>query len=202
MRRISGILLAAGLGRRFGSNKLLHPLGDGIPLVLHSVRTLQTVLPDTLVVVNAQDHGTIALLESEGLNMVLNHSAGAGMGTSIASGVRARQSAEGWVIAMADMPCLRQKTIRAVAAGLQNPSSICAPSYEGQRGHPVGFGCGYADALMELSADEGARHIISANWERLELFETSDQGVIIDIDHRKDLERSAVLEKAGDTSPA
>ena len=197
--RISGILLAAGQGRRFGSNKLLHPLGDGTPLVVHTVRTLLAALPDTLVVVNAQDNGTIELLQSEGVNMVLNHSADAGMGTSVATGVRARPSAEGWVITLADMPYLRKKTIRSVAAALKDRSSICAPCYQGQRGHPVGFGSDYADALMKLSTDEGARHIISANRERLELFETSDPGVIIDIDHRKDLERSAV-QKAGFTS--
>ncbi len=192
MRPATGILLAAGQGRRFGSNKLLHPLDDGIPLVLHAARTLQAALPHTLVVVNPQDRQSIELIESEGMKMVLNPAADAGMGTSIACGVRASRRAEGWVIVLADMPYLRAQTIRSVAAGIRNRHSICAPRYHDQRGHPVGFGRAYAKALLALSGDEGARHIIAANRQYLSLFATRDPGVVTDIDFREDLAMSSI----------
>lgn len=191
MRLATGILLAAGYGRRFGSNKLLHPLGDGIPLVLHTARTLQEALPHTLVVVNARDQESIELLESEGMKILLNPAADAGMGTSIACGVQASLQAEGWVIALADMPYLRAQTIRSVAAGIRNRHSICAPRYHDQRGHPVGFGRAYAKALLALSGDEGARYIIAANRHYLSLFDSRDPGVVADIDHPEDLATSS-----------
>jgi len=187
MKKVIGILLAAGQGRRFGANKLLHPLSDGVPVVIHAARTLQSALPHTLIVANARDSDTIELLQNEGMNIVLNHTAEAGMGSSIACGVRASRQAGGWVLALADMPYLSARTIRTVAAGLRNRNSIRAPRYGTQRGHPVGFGSAYAKALMMLSADEGARHIIAANQNSLKLFETRDEGVVIDIDHRDDL---------------
>jgi len=190
MNNMTGIMLAAGQGRRFGSNKLLHPLKDGIPLVLHAAQSMQAAMPDSLVVVNGQDCEMIKLLECEGLNIVLNHAADIGMGSSIACGVRASMQSQGWVIALADMPYIRASTVRAVAAGVQGRHSICAPCYGERRGHPVGFGSAYADALMNLSTDEGARHIIAANRGCLELLETEDRGVVTDIDCRDDLEDS------------
>ena len=192
MMKVSGILLAAGQGRRFGSNKLLHPLDDGIPLVLHAARTLQAALPETLAVVNARDSETGELLKREGMNIVLNHAADAGMGTSIACGVHASLQANGWLIALADMPYLSIQTIRSVVAGLCSRDSICAPRYGNQRGHPVVFGSAYANALMKLSNDEGARHIIAANRRYLTLVDTRDQGVVTDIDHQDDLNVSKV----------
>ena len=187
MRSAAGILLAAGQGQRFGSNKLLHPLANGVPLAVHAARTLQAVLPDTLVVVNAADQETIKLFENEGLQIVLNDQARRGMGTSIACGVRASVRSERWVIALADMPCISEETIRSVAAGIHYGNSICAPRYENQRGHPVGFGKAYADELIGLMTDEGARHIIAANRQHLVLVDTQDRGVIADIDHLHDL---------------
>ena len=40
-----GLLLAAGRSRRFGSDKLLHPLEDGMPVALASANTLRRVSP-------------------------------------------------------------------------------------------------------------------------------------------------------------
>jgi len=187
MKPLCGILLAAGEGQRFGSNKLLHPLADGKPLLLHGLHRLKAAMPRTVVVVNAADGKVKALLAHEGVEVVENPDSQEGMGGSIACGVRACTEAGGWVIALADMPYLRIKTIMSVAQGLRDRHSICAPLHEGQRGHPVGFGAAYVEALMQLHGEDGARHIIRDNHRHLKLFETSDPGVITDIDYPDDL---------------
>lgn len=183
-----GILLAAGAGRRFGSNKLLHPLDDGVPLLLHSVRTLRGVLPQTFVVVDPQDEGVLELLSDEEVELVNNPDPDRGMGSSIACGVTASAEANGWIIALADMPWIQHWTIQSIAASLDDEKMICAPCYQGQRGHPVGFGRGYAEALMGLDGDEGARGVVSANWQHLRLIDTTDSGVVADIDYPQDLQ--------------
>ena len=187
MTRLTGILLAAGQGRRFGSNKLLHPLDDGTPLVLGAARRLKAALPHSIVVVSAQDEEVVGLLQGEGISVVLNHSAAAGMGTSLATGVRATRASDGWVIALADMPWLQTRTILSVAAALDGPTSIAAPCYGNKRGHPVGFGGAYAEALMQLGGEAGARGIVEVNREHLKLIETRDRGAITDIDHPDEL---------------
>ncbi len=177
-----GLLLAAGQSTRFGGNKLLHPLENGTPMVLASARHLRTALADTIAVVDPQDTEVASLLALEGLQVVGNPRTGEGVGTSIACGVAASRFASGWVIALGDMPYIPPTVIQAVVARLARGADIVAPVYRGQRGHPVGFSARHAAALMRLAADEGARGIIAAHRDALELIEVQDRGVVVDID--------------------
>jgi molybdenum cofactor cytidylyltransferase len=80
------------------------------------------------------------------------------------------------------MPCIPARLIRRIVAALQQGSGIVAPVYRHQRGHPVGFSNRHANALLQLSADQGARSLIAANRDKLDLIETDEKGVIVDID--------------------
>ena len=177
-----GILLAAGQGRRFGSNKLLHALADGTPMAVASARTLHTVLAHCIAVVNDAQGSVARLLAAAGLQVIVNPHAQDGMGTSIACGVAASPDAGGWVFALADMPDIPTHVMQSVADGLSRGADIIAPVYRGQRGHPVGFAPRHASALRALHGDRGARDIIAAHRDTLELIDTQDDGVILDID--------------------
>jgi len=185
-RHIGGILLAAGQSRRFCGNKLLYPLRDGTPMAVAAARHLLSALPETTAVVDDGDGEVAGLLKHEGLRLVVNRSASAGIGTSIACAVAACHDAQGWVIALADMPYIPARLIRRIVAALQQGCDIVAPVYRHKRGHPVGFSKRHANALLQLSADQGARSVIAANEGRLELIETDEPGVIVDIDSLED----------------
>jgi molybdenum cofactor cytidylyltransferase len=178
-----GLLLAAGQGRRFGGNKLLQPLDDGTPMVLASASPLHAVLTETVAVVDDADGEVARLLAQEGLQVVCNPQARKGVGTSIACGVAASRHAGGWVIALGDMPFIPQTIVQAVVAALAGGADIVAPVNQGQRGHPVGFSARHAEVLINLRADEGARGVIAAHRDSLELIEVDDRGVLLDIDH-------------------
>ena len=190
MKKLTGILLAAGRSTRFGSNKLLFPLQGKIPLVVQAARRMQSVLGDIIAVVNPDDSAVIEVLEKEPVRILANENAESGIGSSIACGVQESRESGGWVIALGDMPYVDIRSIRGVAAGIQHDRSICAPMFGGQRGHPVGFGKAYADELMSLRSDEGAKHIIAANRKNLQVFGCRDQGVIADIDWPHDIPES------------
>lgn len=179
---VVGILLAAGQSTRFGSNKLLYTLNDGTPMVLACARQLRSVLPRTIAVVEHAGNDVATLLAQDGVTVIENPRASAGMGTSIACGVAGNPDAPGWIIALGDMPCIPEGVIRALTAGLEQGADIIAPVYKKRRGHPVGFSARHAQALMQLQNDEGARSIILANSASLELIETTDSSVITDID--------------------
>jgi molybdenum cofactor cytidylyltransferase len=179
---IVGILLAAGQSTRFGSNKLLHQLSDGTPMVLASARHLGAVLTTSIAVVDDINNAVAKLLVQEGIQVIENPRASEGMGTSIACGAASNPDAKGWVIALADMPCIPETIVQAVVTGLEQGSDIIAPVYKKRRGHPVGFSARHSQALMQLHTDAGARSIIQANSESLDLIETTERGVIVDVD--------------------
>ena len=182
-----GILLAAGQSRRFGHNKLLHPVDDDTLMFLVTAKKLVRVLPGSITVINPSLMPYTQQLEQLGMRVVVNAQAQRGMGNSIACGVRASQDAGGWLIALADMPYVKTETITQLSNRLREGAHIVAPLYEKQRGHPVGFNQRYKDDLLALNDDVGARHIIARHQDQLELISTRDAGVIKDIDQVSDI---------------
>ncbi len=193
---IRGILLAAGYATRFGSNKLLEalPAGSpdaGVPIGLAAAKHLVEVLPDSIAVVRPRARKLAKLLRGAGCEVLVCENAAEGMGTSLAAGIRAAADAHGWVIALADMPFLQPRTIRTIANALSDGAAIAAPSYRGERGHPVGFARRFLDELAALRGDEGARELLKRYPNLLTLYDVDDPGVLRDIDTRSDLTRRA-----------
>jgi molybdenum cofactor cytidylyltransferase len=189
--QIVGLLLAAGQGRRFGSDKLLHLLDDGTPIAVASARKLKEACPRAIAVLRPEQTTLAALLVAEGLEVVICPEASAGMGHSLAAGVAASRDAAGWLVALADMPFVQVATLRSVAAALASGAALAAPFYNCQRGHPVAFAARWRDELLALTGDEGARAIIGKHRNLMHKLETCDVGVLRDVDTLEDLARQA-----------
>lgn len=187
---IAGILLAAGKSTRFGANKLLHPLPDGMPLVVAALRNLRQGVDEVVVVVRPDDTDLLRLLSREAARVVACAAAERGMGASLACGVAASSHADGWLVALGDMPHIPPAVIASVAERLRNGAAIVAPTLDGRRGHPVGFGRDLFEPLSKLDGDTGARSIIEANAARLQLLACQSAGVLRDIDTPADLQDS------------
>jgi len=142
-----------------------------------------------VAVVRPGDFPLADLLEQEGCHVTFCPHAARGMGASLAHGVAARRGADGWVIALADMPLIKSATIAAIVQELEAGRPLVAPSYEGQRGHPVGLGKRYGAQLLALDGDAGARDLIAAHKNELVLIECDDPGILQDIDKRDDLKK-------------
>jgi molybdenum cofactor cytidylyltransferase len=183
------ILLAAGAGSRFGGGKLLHPLEDGAAIAAHAARHLLEAGLEVTAVVRPGDFPVAELLEQEGCMVTYCPEAAQGMGVSLAHGVSQTRDAGGWIVALADMPRIRPVTIQRVTQALAAGAAIVAPSYQGDRGHPVGFGQRYRHELQALTGDSGARAIVQRNQALVQLIEGDDPGVLLDIDRRSDLTR-------------
>ena len=192
--RIVGILLAAGRSERFGGDKLVVPLTHatedidaGTPIGVAACRHLIAAVPETVAVVRPGDCALADLLRDAGARVVDCARAGEGLGASLACGVSVTADADGWIVALADMPWTEPTTIAKLVAALERGADIVAPSFGGQRGHPVGFARRHHSALSSLRGDEGARAIIAATRATVELLPTDDGGVVRDIDTRDQL---------------
>lgn len=161
------IVLAAGRSERFraatgGQHKLQARLGERTVLehVLQAVR--DSGLPWHVV----QPAHTA-------------HLTSAGMGDSIACGVRATEGSPGWLVLPGDLPLVRSDTLRAVAQALRT-HDVVVPFYRDQRGHPVGFGARCRAGLLALQGDQGAQAVVRA-WGAHRL-EVEDEGCVMDVD--------------------
>lgn len=184
---IVGVLLAAGAGARFGGAKLLAPLEDGTPVGVRSARLLRSSVDRVLAVVRPGDAPLEALLRAEGLEVFRFPGALEGMGASLAFGISRAPAADGWVVALADMPFVRPETVGAVVQALTAGATIVAPSYRGRRGHPVGFAATLFAELVRLEGDAGARSVLVRHESEVVLLECDDAGVVRDIDEPCDL---------------
>lgn len=186
---MQGILLAAGFGRRFDpsgrDSKLLAPLPDGRSVATHAAAALCAALPGSLAVIRPGQPALAAQLRDAGCRIIESAAAEGGMGHALADAVRASGGADGWLVALADMPWLDPELIRAVAAAVRMPDDIAAATFAGRRGHPVAFGAAHRTTLCALKGDQGARELLRNG--ALHRVDSPDDTVLRDIDRPEDL---------------
>jgi molybdenum cofactor cytidylyltransferase len=180
---ITGILLAAGAGKRFGGDKLRQVLPNGLAICVASARNLAAAVDRVIAVVRPGDDATHSLLAAEpNIKIVICVRAEEGMGHSLAAAVDASPANTNWVIALGDMPQINSNTIRAIADAVEQGAAFAMPQHNGERGHPVGIHSIFRADLLALEGDAGARAIIAANKSSVQLIDTEDRGVLVDVD--------------------
>ena len=185
---VVAILLAAGSATRFGSDKLLHALPHEVPIAVQSARHLKAVFPGRVVaVVRPGSPRLRELLEQEDCRIVVCEKAEQGMGESLACAVRAAGPADGYVVALADMPFIRPSSLAAVREALLNGAALAAPYFRARRGHPVGISSKFRAQLAALRGDEGARQLLAAHASEIVKVPVGDPAVLRDIDTPGDL---------------
>jgi molybdenum cofactor cytidylyltransferase len=164
--------------------KLLQPLASGEPVVAASARAGS--LPKVLAVVAPGDVGVAATLRALGCEVTVCADAGQGMGASLVHALRqSLPAAQAWLVALGDMPRVRESTVRALADAVANGADIAAPVHRGRRGNPVAFGAACLPALLALQGDEGARRILKQR--QVTEVEVDDAGIFQDVDQPSDL---------------
>lgn len=167
------VVLASGRGERFlasgGSGSKLAALLAGKPVL----------------------QWTLDAVRASGLPWHLEDAGHAGMGDSIAAGVRATSGAGGWLILPGDLPLVQPATLRRVAAALAG-HGVVLPTYMNVQGHPVAFSTECLDALLALNGPLGAAKLVRTQREANRALQLAldDPGIVTDIDSVQDLARA------------
>ncbi len=194
--RIGCVLLAAGLSRRFGRNKLAEPV-NGETLIRHTVRIYASQGFDVSVLVTSGDNREVLEAAVGRFDSVpVNPHPEQGISSSIKIGIRSLfltaagrgKILDGILFGVCDQPGLTGDTIRKLTdAFSDHPNRIVAPvRADGKRGNPVIFPIGIVPELMELEGDTGGSAVIAKHPELLLTVETAAEE-LTDIDTPEDI---------------
>lgn len=184
---VAAIVLAAGQGSRFrqaagaDQDKLLaRCVGrDGVERAVleHVLLGLPQGLGTRLLVTTADRVEVIGLARAYDCRVLLIESTG--MGDSLAAAVAATIDQAGWLVLLGDMPFILPQTVAQVLERTED-DGICVPIFQGEYGHPVGFGRSFGPALMGLSGDRGAKPLFVGG--KVREVSVEDPGVLWDVD--------------------
>ena len=187
MGRITAIVLAAGRSSRMAEegNKLLLPW-EGKQVVQVVVETLKQTCDQVVVVVGHEKEKVCTAVEQYGVCAISNPDYAEGMSTSIRVGVEASDAADGYLLALGDMPQISTETIadliESFGSAPVHQEGIHVPTFKGRRGHPVLFGSRYAGELVALKGDTGARSLLEHHATRVVEIAVNDAGILQDFD--------------------
>jgi molybdenum cofactor cytidylyltransferase len=117
---ISGIVLAAGEGSRFGGTKQLAE-HHGVPLVVHAIDALRDAGVDEILVVTGHDAEAVESALPADARAVRNPDHRAGQATSLAAALHEiAGESEAAIILLADQPGVRADDVAALIAGFRS----------------------------------------------------------------------------------
>lgn len=186
---IAAVVLAAGFARRMGRQKLLLEF-QGKSVVRWSVEAALPHVGDCVVVTGRDDAAVRATLSGLAVRFAVNPRPQDGQGSSIAVGIAALKPwTSAAVIVLGDQLRTPADVLPALlTAHARSHKSIVAPSYRGTRGTPVLFGSDVFPELRALRGDEGARAVVAARPERVEVVPL-DIAMPTDVDTPEDFAR-------------
>jgi len=179
---ITGIILASGLSRRMGSDKLLLPV-DGIAIVERVMQAADASLLNDIVLVY-QNPAVRTLAERCRIRPVYNPDAALGQSASIKAGVLAAlPETRAYMFLTGDQPFITVGIINLlVATWRKNPVDIIVPVYGSRRGSPVIFPATLQPKLLALEADTGGRSVMDQVPDMVRCVSMPDADAGIDID--------------------
>jgi molybdenum cofactor cytidylyltransferase len=174
--RVAAIVLAAGESRRFGSNKMVFPVG-GRPLVGRAARAALEGGADRVFVVTGHEEEALrrTLAGVAGLAFVSCPRYREGMSASIRAGLDAAEGFDAAAILLGDMPFVGPELVARVLREYRACTApLCFPRAGERPGHPVLFRCDLWEDLRAVRGDEGGRSVVARHAPRARTFPLED----------------------------
>ena len=200
---IGAVILGAGFGRRFGSDKRLAALGD-TTVAAQTVTHFSEIFAHLKVVLKTQDTALGELLGQQA-EILYTDQSHLGMGHSLAAGFTDLNWQWAFV-GLLDMPFLQPATLEQIAmratttahrlirpvfardaSSASTNSPTKAPTTKSRQGHPIGIHNSLFAQVRKSSGDQGAKWLLKKHADSIDDITVSDAGIFMDIDQPKDL---------------
>lgn len=188
--KMVGILLAAGLSKRFGSNKLLFNI-ENQPLVRRTACCLLNAgLADLMVIVGHQADQVVEVLTNLPVRCLINQQYQLGRMSSVHVGwENLPDDAEGVLICPADLPLLEVMDVQKIISAYQRShKSLIIPYFNQQRGHPIIISAEHRQAILNYLPRGGCRSFIADHPQLVQPLEMDSSNIITDLDEQQDID--------------
>jgi molybdenum cofactor cytidylyltransferase len=188
---ICAVVLAAGLSRRMGVQKLLLPFG-GKTVIAHIVdQLLASTVDEIHVVVGHQAEHISEELSSRMVSIVKNPNYKSGMLSSVRCGLQnLPEKCRTVLVVLGDQPSVTSKLIdQMIRTFATTEKNILVPLYKGRRGHPILFSSLYRDEILTHYDDVGIRGLLHRHSDDIFELTVSTASVLCDMDYPEDYRR-------------
>lgn len=198
-KRVAGIVLAAGEGRRMGKLKQSLPVRGKSMLETVVDTALASSLHRVVVVLGHGAERLVPLLGRRPVTVIINREFHDGQATSLQAGLRElTPESDAALFLLGDQPLLSRETVDNIVAACQHTNApIIAPIYGGKRGNPVLFGRELFPLIEGLKGDTGARGILTGHPDMLFSLPVADPKILFDVDTEADYRRLLEIEQDG-----
>lgn len=177
------VIMASGLGKRFGGNKLMADFG-GKPMISRIIDATSHIFVQRVVVTRYPE--VAEFCEGRGVQTVLHdlpHRS-----DTVRLGLEALHGIDRCMFCTGDQPLLRWETVAALALASQNErSAIWRTIYKNEVGSPVTFPGWAFRELRQLPEGAGGGTMIKKYPERLRTVNVGDMYELKDVDTPEDL---------------
>ena len=182
---IAALVLAAGLSRRMGTrNKLVEKI-NGKPLLAQCVDTVLAANVDSLTLVTGHEATIIQeTLADRPINYVHNPNYTDGLASSLKAGLAALPPCDAFIVCLGDMPDIQTADIQKLISAYDREEGrlICLPVVNGKRGNPVLWDHAFANEMLNLTGDQGAKPLMHENEDVICEVAIDHAGPLSDID--------------------
>lgn len=187
---VAGVVLAAGLSRRLGRNKLLLEI-DGEPLVRRTVaRAIAAGLSPVLVVVGHERERVEKALEGLACRIVFNpRYAEEGKNGSLKAGIRALgEEAAGAMVILADMPRVETWMMGSLLDAFRGGSApLVVSRYGDVNAPPMLYDRGLFDELLAMEGEGCGKAVVKAHLDEADVLAWPEEA-LRDVDVARDAE--------------
>ena len=181
--RVGCVIMASGMGRRFGGNKLTADFG-GEPMIARVLETTDGLFDRRIVV--TRHEAVAAYCRAQGIEVLLHDLPR--RSDTVRLGLEAVGDTDGCMFCPADQPLLCRETVRALLRSFaEEPGFIWRPASGGEPGSPVLFPKWAFGELLALPEGKGGGHVARLYPDRVRLLPIQNPHELMDADTPEDL---------------